>query len=161
MSSALSTFKRLVLKEVENAFRRHGGGSSSGLWHFLFPFSSDPVDDRPVYPTCRWRLRGIAAHIVEVDSEERRTPIQGRKERRHDGVAPLTISDRELKEESSGGSQTTRLEAIEKIAETREQAYIYVSAITAHVIPRDRVSKGDVDSFLAALRGVIGENVTV
>lgn len=73
----------------------------------------------------------------------------------------LTISDRELKEESSGGSQTTRLEAIEKIAETREQAYIYVSAITAHVIPRDRVSKGDVDSFLAALRGVIGENVTV
>jgi hypothetical protein len=73
----------------------------------------------------------------------------------------LSIIDGELREESSAGSQITRLGAIEKISETPDSAYIYVSAIAAHVVPKNCVSKGDIGSFLSALRRHVGENITV
>ena len=72
----------------------------------------------------------------------------------------LTITERELHEESAGGSQVTKPEAIEKVMETEDHVYIYVSAVSAHVIPRDRVSAGDLPSFLTALKG-LAPDVTV
>lgn len=64
----------------------------------------------------------------------------------------LRLLDDELGEESEGGSRTIRYEAIESVAETESHVFIYVTTVSAHVIPKNAVSAGTLGSFVTSLR---------
>jgi hypothetical protein len=64
----------------------------------------------------------------------------------------LTLEEDGLREESEGGSQYTKYSSLERLAETDALVYVFTDAVQAHVIPRDRLSSGDLAAFLNALR---------
>ena len=65
----------------------------------------------------------------------------------------LTLEENGLREESEAGSRYTTYFSLERIAEADELVYVYLSAIDAHVLPRNRISSGDLTAFVSALRG--------
>ncbi len=68
-------------------------------------------------------------------------------------MAPPHLEENGLREESEAGSRYTTYFSLERIAETDELVYVYLSAIDAHVLPRNRISSGDLTAFVSALRG--------
>jgi hypothetical protein len=72
----------------------------------------------------------------------------------------LTLEDDSLREESEGGSQYTKYSTIERIVETDAFVYVYISAVQAHVVPRTRLSSGDLTAFLSTLRERLEEDVS-
>jgi hypothetical protein len=64
----------------------------------------------------------------------------------------LVLEEQGLREESEAGSRYTTYASLERVVETDELVYVYLSAIDAHVIPRGRVSSGDLTAFVNALR---------
>ena len=72
-----------------------------------------------------------------------------------EGMNKGTICQHELQVDESGLVERTEFneirhswQGIERIAETDEYAFIYISAVAAHVIPKYSVSAGDSDEFL-------------
>lgn len=68
------------------------------------------------------------------------------------GDKELELTETTLIETTTFGETRKNLYAIEKVVATDEYAFIYVSAVGAHIIPRAAVSKGDFDAFLATLQ---------
>jgi hypothetical protein len=64
----------------------------------------------------------------------------------------LTLEEEGIREESEGGSHYTKYSSLERLAETDAFVYVFTDAVQAHVIPRDRLSSGDLTAFLSALR---------
>lgn len=64
----------------------------------------------------------------------------------------LTLLDDELREENEGGSRSVRYEALEGVAETESHVFVFVTTVSAYVIPKNAVSSGALDSFVARLR---------
>jgi hypothetical protein len=69
----------------------------------------------------------------------------------------LILEEEGLREESEAGSRYTTYASLERVAETDEHVFVYLSAIDAHVIPRGRVSSGDLTAFVGALRGHLAQ----
>jgi hypothetical protein len=46
----------------------------------------------------------------------------------------------------------TALEAIEEVVSNGDYTFIYIGAVSAHVIPHDTVSEGNLDAFVEALK---------
>lgn len=63
----------------------------------------------------------------------------------------LSIEDDSLTEECESGSTQSRFDSIERVVDSGPVVYIYLGAILAHVVPKDKVSKGDISSFLMSL----------
>jgi hypothetical protein len=64
----------------------------------------------------------------------------------------LTLLDHELREESEASSHTIRYDAIDSVAETESHVFIYLTAASGHVIPKNAVSSGSLGSFVTSLR---------
>ena len=64
----------------------------------------------------------------------------------------LTLEPDVLREESTVGAQTTEYTSIERIFEGDALVLVYVNSLQAHVIPREKISAGDLERFLGALR---------
>jgi YcxB-like protein len=64
----------------------------------------------------------------------------------------LQIAGDGLRAEYESGSSESRFDVIERIAETGSHAYVYVSAISAYVIPKTAITYGNLPEFLENLR---------
>jgi len=74
------------------------------------------------------------------------------------GSHRLTLDEGGLREESEGGSQYTKYSSLESISETDAFVYVYLDAVQAHMIPRTRLSSGDLTAFLSVLRERMSKN---
>ena len=81
------------------------------------------------------------------------------KNKRLIGCHSLEIADGLLRQRNEGGSDDVRFEVIERIAEDPSYVFIYVSTMTAYVVPRRGVTNGDLASFVAELRSRIAAAV--
>ncbi len=64
----------------------------------------------------------------------------------------LEIAEQALIERTPYSQSEARYEVIEHIQITKDYTFIYVSAISAHVIPHERVLEGDCEAFIAEVR---------
>jgi hypothetical protein len=64
----------------------------------------------------------------------------------------LELTPVALIERSAVGETLSRLESIERVESEGEYTFIYLTPITAHVVPRHGVTDGDYEAFVAALR---------
>ena len=70
----------------------------------------------------------------------------------------LEQTDTELIERTSVNEMKTNIASLERIETSSEHAFIYISSIHAHVIPRLSVIEGDFDAFLHELNRKREEN---
>jgi hypothetical protein len=82
----------------------------------------------------------------------------GGKNRGTVGWHCLEITETGLRETSETGVQEIRFEGIERIAESPSYVFIYVSALTAHVVPKAAVTDGDLAAFVGQLRALLAEH---
>jgi hypothetical protein len=64
----------------------------------------------------------------------------------------LSITDDSLTEECESGSTQSRFDSIERVVDSGPVVYIYLGALLAHVVPKDKITRGDISSFVAALQ---------
>ena len=69
-----------------------------------------------------------------------------------EGSYTLKLDDEELLLRSSASDARLPLTSIERIVETPDYLFIYVGSIRALIVPRRRVTRGDVTAFAAELR---------
>jgi hypothetical protein len=67
------------------------------------------------------------------------------------GEHELQFDGAHLIERSPVSELTTRLEGIQKVVRTDQYTFVYLGAVAAHVIPRNRIEEGDFATFSAAL----------
>lgn len=77
-----------------------------------------------------------------------------------EGKSPAFICDHEIEINETGieeitpvGSTFAIFESIIRIAENDEYFFIYLSAVSAHIIPKNR-TEGDVEKFIAKLKSI-------
>ena len=75
------------------------------------------------------------------------------------GRHSLDVADDALHETSEGGTDEVQFAAIERVAEDSTHVFIYLSAMTAHIVPKSKVTGGDLAGFLAELRSRIAAAV--
>ncbi len=68
------------------------------------------------------------------------------------GMHELLVSDQWLTERTDYNEQRSSWESIGRIGSSDDRTFIYVSPLTAHVIPRERVQEGDYDAFVREVR---------
>jgi hypothetical protein len=68
------------------------------------------------------------------------------------GPKELEITDAALVGHSLHADSTLAWAAVERVAENKRYAFIYISATEAYVIPRAKVKEGDYDSFVEAVK---------
>ena len=64
----------------------------------------------------------------------------------------LEISEEELIDRTPFGAQSLKWESIERICTVDDYTFVYVGAVSAHVLPRKRVTKGNYYDFVNELR---------
>ena len=69
----------------------------------------------------------------------------------------LSLREDASYEESEGGSDLRLFKAIERIEQNKSHVYIYTSALTAFVVPKAKVARGDLATFVGELRARIGQ----
>lgn len=69
----------------------------------------------------------------------------------------LTIQDGTLVERWEGGELSVALGAVQKVEETEDYAFIYVSAVLAHTVPKARVPEAALTLFLDELRRLMAD----
>ena len=65
------------------------------------------------------------------------------------GEHELELDDNGLVERTEVNESRLSWQGVERIAETDEHAFIYISSMMAHVIPKQSVTSGDVEAFMA------------
>lgn len=68
------------------------------------------------------------------------------------GSHELTIKKTFLVEKTDVNESRHAWSAVERVIETDDHAFIYLSSVQAHVIPKHRVKQGDYDSFIEKVR---------
>ena len=68
------------------------------------------------------------------------------------GEHKMTTEDGGLREQSSGGEHFFFRRAVYRLAESKTHVLVYVTPVSAHVIPRAKVKKGRLDDFVAEIR---------
>ena len=71
----------------------------------------------------------------------------------------LLVSNEGLREENEVGASDVRFDGVENVSETESYVYIYVSAVSAHIVPRKGITKGDLSVFLTELNKHVAERV--
>ena len=81
-----------------------------------------------------------------------------------EGQNPMFEGPHVLRLEDAGLVATTpkaeariALTSIQRIAETADYVFVYVGALQAFIVPRRRVSRGDVDIFVQQVRNRVGD----
>jgi hypothetical protein len=64
----------------------------------------------------------------------------------------LEIAEDGLIERTRYSELKAHWEAIERVERTETHTFLYVSAVSAHVIPHDRILEGDCDAFVAQVQ---------
>jgi YcxB-like protein len=111
------------------------------LWSFLFPFLFIIF-----YGAFLRRAYGKA-----FDKKVRRLYSEGKNSAAL-GAHRLSIREDGLTSETEVSSSTISFKGIEKIESSPTHIFIYISAISAMVIPKAGVTEGDYEDFLAQLR---------
>ena len=114
---------------------------SRDLWSFFFPFLFIIF-----YIAFLRRAYGKA-----FDNKVRRLYSEG-KNRAALGAHRLSIDEDGLTSETEVSSSTISFKGIEKIESSPTHTFIYMSAMSAMVIPKDSVTEGDYENFFAQLR---------
>jgi hypothetical protein len=71
------------------------------------------------------------------------------------GPHEMELTDTHLTESNPYGHSSRVLHAIEKVAVADSHAFIYISAVAAHIVPADSIVEGRFQAFLEALeRGI-------
>jgi hypothetical protein len=68
------------------------------------------------------------------------------------GPHELELTESDLIERTPFGESRVRFQAIERVASEGSHTFIYLSAVSANVIPHHAVSEGDREAFVAALQ---------
>lgn len=68
------------------------------------------------------------------------------------GQQQLELRDDGIYNTNSAGTQSTYWNAVERIEQTETHGFIYISSMSAHVIPALKVKEGDFDAFMQAAR---------
>jgi hypothetical protein len=68
------------------------------------------------------------------------------------GKQQLELKDDGIYNTSSAGTQSTYWNAVEHIEQTETHGFIYISSMSAHVIPALKVEEGDFNEFMQAAR---------
>jgi len=92
-----------------------------------------------------WRLRQIRRKQILAAYREGNNPAL-------ENTVVLGIADDGLTCVSPTSQSRTAFRALQRIAETPEHVFVYLGPLQAHVIPRRRVIRGDVDKFVQELR---------
>jgi hypothetical protein len=74
-----------------------------------------------------------------------------------DGPHVLRLEDASLVYVTPAAESRMPLTTVQRIASTPDYLFIYVGAVQAVVVPRRRVSKGDVDIFVQQLQSRVGD----
>lgn len=111
------------------------------LWSFLFPFFFIIL-----YVAFLRRAYG-----KDFDKKVRRLYSEGRN-RAALGPHRLSIDEDGITSETEVSSSTVSFKGIEKIETSPTHTFIYMSAISAMVIPKDAVTEGNYENFVAQLR---------
>jgi len=77
-------------------------------------------------------------------------PLQGLA-----GRHELELTETELIDRTSAGSQSIVLKTLERVAEDATHYFIYVNSVSAHVVPKSGV-EGDLPGFIAAVKSAVG-----
>jgi hypothetical protein len=70
----------------------------------------------------------------------------------------LEVTDDGLIERNLFSESKIRWEAIERVERTETHSFVYVSAVSAHIIPHERILEGDCEAFVAQLQKRIGQD---
>ena len=73
------------------------------------------------------------------------------------GNHELELNEQSLVERTSVNEMRHALSAIDKIEETAEYAFVFISAVQAHIIPKRRVAVDQADQFVSVLRQAVAE----
>jgi hypothetical protein len=68
------------------------------------------------------------------------------------GEHTVEATDTEFVDKTDSGEQRTRISDLERIETNSDYAFIYISAISAHIIPRNNLLEGDCDLFLQDIK---------
>jgi hypothetical protein len=68
------------------------------------------------------------------------------------GWHELELTDLTLIERCEVGESTIRIDGIERIVSDGDYTFVFVSAVSAHIIPRASITEGDYDLFVSALQ---------
>ncbi len=69
----------------------------------------------------------------------------------------LELTDTEIIERTSVNELKTMISFLERVETTSEYAFIYISSLQAHLIPRSSIIEGNLDNFLQELNRKIEE----
>jgi hypothetical protein len=97
-------------------------------------------------------LIAVPLHRWRVDRQARKLYAEGANKATV-GPHELELVAGELIERTPLGESRVRLEVIERVVSENEYTFVYVGALQAAVIPHGAVSEGDLNSFIAALKG--------
>ena len=87
--------------------------------------------------------RNIAKNTLRVYESGKNTNVFGRRTYVLDGDV--------FREDCDGGMTTIKLSAVERMDSTDTATYVFISSLSAFIIPRDSVVSGDYESFVTAL----------
>lgn len=77
------------------------------------------------------------------------------------GTHELEIEDEWLVERTDVNASRQAWKAIERIVETDEYVFIYLSAVSAHVIPKPAVTSGDLAAFVTRVKEKVAGDFSV
>jgi hypothetical protein len=90
-------------------------------------------------------------YLVALDRQARRIYREGNNKGAF-GEHELEIDDDGLVERTEVNENRYAWRGVERIIETDSHAFIYISALLAHVIPRGSIVEGNFDAFIARTR---------
>ena len=109
---------------------------------------------RPVIVAAAIVFAGLLSAIfnctfpASVDRQARRLYKEGTNKGVF-GQHEIEIDDDGLVERTEVNETRQSWHGVERIAETDEHAFIYISSVMAHIIPKQSVTAGDPDTFIA------------
>lgn len=69
------------------------------------------------------------------------------------GWHELALTDEAIVETSDAGSTITKFSALDRVEDSEGYTFVYLTSVSAHVVPKSRISEGNHEAFISELRG--------
>ena len=158
-----ATHSPMVCREIKQLRWLAGVGVVVGLLLVYFHYGDPDAKGRMVAGLC-FVVMGVSAIVAYprwFRKQYRRKMLDANRPRKTpDDQTRTTIEldDGYLKTDQEYGTTTLKLSLIDRFEQTPEHGFIYVSPITANIIPRRKIVEGDYDAFVTQLRSSVDDD---
>ena len=95
---------------------------------------------------------GMAGQVMANDVKEFNKQLKDGLLDSFLSIKTISYDEKELTLKNSSTTLSTKFDKITKIIDHENFIYIFLSVNTAHIIPKDRIESGDLDTFLEQLK---------